>query len=388
MCKSKKNIAISAVNQVDGGTLKIVEDFLGYIDEKVENSDNIYIALVHSDIKRRLECKYKNVIFKGFKYPKKSWLFRLFFENLYCYFFSKKHQISHWISLHDLTPRLPTNIQSCVYCHNPSPFHKLKWIDFLNFKFVLFVLFYKYAYSINIKRNKFVIVQQDWLKEYFNKQYELENVHVVPPNGDPNQNYLNEEIISVSGSSGIYVKELTFIYPSLPRTYKNIEMLIKAFKALGAQNTAYTSCKLILTIEKNENLYSRYLAFLAGKTDNISFVGRLPHSKIIDYLSAGAVLIFPSRLETWGLPLSEARSVNADILAADLEYAHETLAGYSKVKFFDVDDVEALVKLIYSESKNGAKVSNSLKSEKFPEKECKASPRLRWQEYILDELLS
>jgi glycosyltransferase involved in cell wall biosynthesis len=53
-------------------------------------------------------------------------------------------------------------------------------------------------------------------------------------------------------------------------------------------------------------------------------------------------LLFASRKETWGLPLTEAKAHGLAILAADLPYAHETIGTYSAVRFFDVDDAEDL----------------------------------------------
>ena len=48
----------------------------------------------------------------------------------------------------------------------------------------------------------------------------------------------------------------------------------------------------------------------------------------------GGTLIFPSYIETVGLPLLEARSCNTMVLASDTPFAHECLAGYHKARFF------------------------------------------------------
>ena len=44
-------------------------------------------------------------------------------------------------------------------------------------------------------------------------------------------------------------------------------------------------------------------------------------------------LIFPSKLETWGLPISEFMAFDKPMLIADLPYAHETAAGAKYVAF-------------------------------------------------------
>ena len=56
-------------------------------------------------------------------------------------------------------------------------------------------------------------------------------------------------------------------------------------------------------------------------------------------------MIFPSKLETWGLPISNS-NYNKPILAADLPYAHETIGNYDKVNFFNPDDVNKLANYI------------------------------------------
>ena len=48
-------------------------------------------------------------------------------------------------------------------------------------------------------------------------------------------------------------------------------------------------------------------------------------------------LVFPSYIETFGLPLLEAALVGMPIIAADLPYAHEVLDGYEGVKFVPYD---------------------------------------------------
>ena len=60
-------------------------------------------------------------------------------------------------------------------------------------------------------------------------------------------------------------------------------------------------------------------------------------------------LVFPSYIETYGLPLIEAASLGVPIIAADLPYAREVLEGYDGVTFVSHDDVsgwaEAISKL-------------------------------------------
>jgi glycosyltransferase involved in cell wall biosynthesis len=53
-------------------------------------------------------------------------------------------------------------------------------------------------------------------------------------------------------------------------------------------------------------------------------------------------LVFPSKVETWGLPISEYMETGKPMLLADLPYAHETAAGSELTVFFPATDANAL----------------------------------------------
>jgi glycosyltransferase involved in cell wall biosynthesis len=62
-------------------------------------------------------------------------------------------------------------------------------------------------------------------------------------------------------------------------------------------------------------------------------------------------LLFPSRLETWGLPITEFRATGKPMLVADMPYANETAGDYELVKLFDSDDAVALADLMVQAAK-------------------------------------
>ena len=64
--------------------------------------------------------------------------------------------------------------------------------------------------------------------------------------------------------------------------------------------------------------------------------------EIAHMYASASCLLFPSKLESWGLPLSEAKEYSLPIIASDLEYAHETIGEYERVRYFAPDDVDAL----------------------------------------------
>jgi uncharacterized protein yefI len=209
----------------------------------------------------------------------------------------------------------------------------MKRKDMINeFKMFMFSKFYKYIYKINIKKNNFVVVQQDWIRKRFKKIFKIKNVVVAHPNvviDDSNNNYKNTKIVKNS-----------FLYPSFSRIFKNFEVICKAVEIL--ENKNIENFKVYLTIDGSENIYSKEIVEKYGRLKCIEFIGLQTRENLMKYYSKIETVIFPSKLETWGLPISEAKAFGKNIILADLEYAHETLGTYEKVMFFGPDDAEKL----------------------------------------------
>jgi glycosyltransferase involved in cell wall biosynthesis len=94
-----------------------------------------------------------------------------------------------------------------------------------------------------------------------------------------------------------------------------------------------------LTIDGNENRYTRKLKQSFVNVNALKFIGRQNREEMaLQYLQCDAVL-FPSKLETWGLPISEAAALGKSLLVADLPYSHETVGTYANVSFLPPDDV-------------------------------------------------
>ncbi len=75
---------------------------------------------------------------------------------------------------------------------------------------------------------------------------------------------------------------------------------------------------------------------------SIVWAGRMSRDQVELHYQRSDVVIFPSRLETWGLPITEAKALCKPLLLADLPYAHETLGDYSAACFFEPNDAHQL----------------------------------------------
>lgn len=329
----KKVLVISAVNISEGGPLTILKDCVATVLKQLSPDYAIYV-LVHS---KAILDPHPSLNLIEFPKAKASWLNRLYYEWWHFYGLSKSLKPDLWLSLHDITPRVIAK-KRVVYCHNPSSFYTISlheaWLDP---KFLLFNFFYKYLYQIRIKENDYVVVQQDWIRAKFQTLYGLKNVIVAYPhsaNGMPIKNT----------PSRLNKPEKIFIYPAFPRVFKNIETACEA--AIRLSQSGVESFELRLTISGRENRYARWLYKKYCKFPQIKFLGLLSSAQMSSQYAEADCLIFPSRIETWGLPITEAKNHHLGLFVADLPYAHETVGDYDQVCFFKHENAVELAELM------------------------------------------
>lgn len=317
-----KTIVVSAVNLVEGGTLTILRDCLRYLSTLAQTEDYRVIALV---FKKEL-ADFPNIEYIETQWPKRRWLNRLWYEYVVMHRISKSiGDVYLWFSLHDTTPNIHAQ-RRAVYCHNPFPFYNWKWRElFFTPKIVLFALFSKYAYKINITKNTYVVVQQQWIKNEFKNMFGLlsKKIIVAIPNAP-----LAMELPSKNIKDNVF----RFIYAASPNSHKNFECLTEASSILAGRKI--TSFEVIITVQGNENAYAAWLKKNWGHINEISFNGFMNRESLFQHYSNADALVFPSKVETWGLPITEFAAFKKPMLLADLPYAYETAAGYDKVVFF------------------------------------------------------
>jgi len=203
-----------------------------------------------------------------------------------------------------------------------------------DFKCYLLSKLYRYFYKINIKKTT-VIVQQQWIKEKFHNYFGIDNIIVANPRISPD----TFDKMEMENKNSKY----TFIYPAYPRVFKNFQIICEACKILDEENLDY---QVYFTIDGNENKYSKMLKTKYGHLQKIRWLG-IQNRDILNklYLESDC-LLFPSKLETWGLPITEFGCMKKSELLADLEYAHETSKYIANTYFFNPNDASELAKLM------------------------------------------
>lgn len=317
---------MSAVNLRKGGTLTVLRDCLQYLSGR---PDLHVTAIVH----KRSLCDYPGIDYIEIPWSVQGWLKRLRCEYITMNRISASLPPTDlWLSLHDTTPRVKAKRQA-VYCHTPFPFMKSRPRDWrMDYKIALFSLFTRYAYKWNVRRNKYLIVQQGWMREAMAEllNFDIGRIILAPPAFTP---------MVIPGTA--LIAPPVFLYPATADVHKDFETLCEAARILE-DRVGRGRFRVMLTVKGDENRYARWLHGKWGGVESIDFRGLLSREELGRAYGSAACLVFPSRAETWGLPISEFLPTGKPMILADLPYAHNTAAGAGKVSFFPVTDAAAL----------------------------------------------
>jgi len=320
-------IFLSGANITDGGPLVVYKKMINFICKEYPNKR--IIAIVSK--KDLLNITYPNLEYIEISSYKRFILLKFYYEYIYYFFISKRYEIELWLSLNDCTPTVKAN-KRAVYCHNATPLYKRSWNDYLHpTGSFLQSFYYPIFYKINLHKNNFIIVQQEWFRDFFVTNYHVKAESVIV-------NHIEvDESNKISHPSK---DEFIFIYPTKAQPYKNIEVICLALEKINLD--LYPKFRVIFTIKGDESGYARRIYQKFKHLNCIDWIGNIEYETLMKLYEASHAMIFSSILETWGLPITEFKQYNKPILLVDLPYARETVGKYDFVKFFKMSDHDDL----------------------------------------------
>lgn len=137
-------------------------------------------------------------------------------------------------------------------------------------------------------------------------------VHVIP-HGSPSWDAIPPRSFG---------EPVRLIFPSHVANHKNFILLAKLLERVSS-----LPVQLTLTATGEEVIDGRQLRTWFSKVDRVvHFLGAVPRSRLRDLYAAHDILVFPSRVESFGMPLLEGMAMGMPIIASDEEWAHEVCA--------------------------------------------------------------
>jgi glycosyltransferase involved in cell wall biosynthesis len=303
-----------------GGALTILKQ---YYDTAIKDKENEWIFVVSTPELKETD----NIKVLSYPWIKKSWFHRLYFDKLLAYKLVDKYNVDEILSLQNVViPKI--KVKQTLYLHQQLPFVEKKYRMAENFKFWVYQnIISKMIFKSIYKADK-VIVQTKWI---MNAAIQKTGVS-------------KEKFILKQPELNIKVKKFyehrdekrLFFYPSSGLSYKNHSVIVEACKFLDDKGV--DNYEIIFTLRGDESKEVKKLRqFIEKERLPITFIGLLNIDEVYEYYSK-SILIFPSYIETFGLPMLEAKMHQAPIIASDCAFSHEILDDYGNVEFFDPFD--------------------------------------------------
>ena len=233
------------------------------------------------------------------------------------------------ISLHNFDTLARGRFPLALYVQQALPFQQSYKLSIFNkqersLAWRQYLLRYPILWSI--RRAKVTFVQTRWLADELRNSIPFAQVHSIGIGSSTNTDVCYPKT----------VQERRFFYPAAASGYKNHRLLDAAIQLLGSRGVKLDG-KIVLTLKEED------LKALVGTSDHSSydFRGWMDHNEVLQTYS-DSILVFPSLVESLGLPLYEARRAGVWIVAPDIAYAHEAMHGYPYVAWFNPYYAESL----------------------------------------------
>lgn len=317
-------IIVNATSLRSGGALTILKQFLNNIP------DDGFVYLVFVDKSVVVEKERTNV--RIISVDKRRWISRFLWDSFKLNKYLKQNKIYPFssISLQNTNFRIRPKCHNYIYYHQSLPLIPYKW-NFLDSSERLFWLYrhvYPFFVKLFVNKKTVFFVQINFIKGLFAKKYKIDEkrIHVVSPDLEI-MNPIAIEHLAVNP------KSLNLFYPAMPLKYKNHNLLFNSLASIDKVTTK--NITLYLTCDRSDfDVIPNY------QHVRVEFIGQITHNQVFWLMERVDALVFPSCIETLGLPLLEAASIGLPVLVADLQYAREALDDYAGAIFI-VENLQA-----------------------------------------------
>lgn len=312
-----------------GGALTILNQYYGQalLDESVD-----WIFVVSTP---KLEDK-ENIKILRYPWIKKSWFHRLYFDKIVAPKLVKKYQPNVILSLQNVV--IPVaGIPQILYLHQPLPFVEKRYHIFENFKFWIYQNIISLLIIDSVKKASTTIVQTKWMADAIVKSTGVKKSKVQ----------IEQPALNIK-TRGKYNPESRknnlFFYPSGPYEYKNHILILKA--CIELKKRGVTNYRVVFSLSGDENSKIKKI-YNKAISENlpIDFIGQISIDEVYKYYNK-SILVFPSFIETFGLPLLEGKVHGCPILASNCAFSREILEGYEYVQYFDPFNENELASLL------------------------------------------
>lgn len=221
-----------------------------------------------------------------------------------------------------------------LYYHQAIPLYPERWNPLRGAQrgLWLYKTLFRRIVARSLRPSTQVFVQLECTRQRFSRVFGLPcgRIHVVAPEALPASRGPQDDTIRLDPDA------CNLVYPATPFVYKNHEVLLKALRILSRRNIG-TKVRLYLTATR-EQLSPLGAEDVHDENVQVVYLGYVGQEALRGLYSRADALLFPSRIESFGLPLIEAAAMGLPVLAGDTDFAREVLRGYAGARYFPADD--------------------------------------------------
>ena len=330
--KPNSTVMIYDVHASESGALAILDDLYrqirAYSDKSVK-----WVFIVSTPKYEETE----NIVVRRYPWVKKNWCYRYYFDTITTRGLIKEFKPDKVFSLQNKGISF-YHKEQLVYLHLPFILtdHVFN-IKTDGKKLWLYQNVISKSIFRSLRKVDCTIVQTQWMKSALEKKARVNSEKILILEPDISTNNIGTYL-------DLKKHRRTFFYPATAFSYKNHMTMLRALDY--AQKKGLKDYSLTLTIRSDENALTQAL-FEYSKNHhlNVIFGGQIPREKVFE-MYTNSVLLFPSYVESFGLPLLEARLTGSYVVASDCPFSREILNGYDKASFFSEMDYEEMGRLI------------------------------------------
>lgn len=324
------NIMVYDVAAENGGAISILEYFY---NQHKKDKDNHYVYMLST---YHLE-ETDNVTVVNVPEIKKNWGKRLLFDYIGVRKYIRKFQVDEVLSLQNTIIPFFHGRQT-VYEHNALPFSEYRFSVREDMKMWVYQNIIGRFMISGIKKADRVIVQTEWMRNAIAERI---------PEAELKTEVRFPEVSILDGFRFMRPDQCVFFYPANEAPFKNHRLILDA--CLLLKKKGIMDYSVVFTLKGDE---TEALNQIREKADsemiNMQWIGSLLRETVFEWYSR-AVLLFPSYIETVGLPIFEAKYVGCPLLLADCAYARNVAGEYKDVTYFPHDDAAFLAECMEKE---------------------------------------
>jgi len=345
----EKVVFVNVTAAVKGGAFRIAEQVLDLLERSSVGDIRYYVFCT-----KALSASYRNLadnIVLVDSVKGKKWISRLWWDLAGMRLWSIRNAIKPdlVISLQNTGVGAFRRTKQIVYIQQALPFTTdVHWsvFDSHERRYWFYKNIYKWLIRLSIGKNTQIVVQTRWMKHALMRAFRWDptQISIIKP-----EVQICDPILSDIEDEKRQDGRFCIFYPATPAPYKNHRILVEALRVLQEEDPSLVKeIRLCFTVEgkAKDSRPLRDLVDRYGLGKEIRFMGSLSYRQVLSYYRSCDLVVFPSYVESCGLPLLEAASLGKPVLASNREFAREVIGGYEGVTFVECDKPHAWARSI------------------------------------------